>query len=304
MTETLTDAEGLTGAEERTGTGRLRVATPHVEAVPPSVSIVVPYFNPGDRLHATVERLVLALDDTGLSFEIITVSDGSTDHSPQTLDGFAEPLVRRVTYAENIGKGHALRTGLAMSNGRYVGFIDADGDLSPELFHSFLAVMNSEKADIVIGSKRHRNSSVRWTPLRRFYSSAHQLLVRGLFGLDVKDTQVGIKLMDRRVVDDVLPLLRENRFALDLELLVLARRLGHTRILEEPVRIEERLGSTISVRRAGRLLVDTFGVFTRLSVRRQYDAAIRSRSVGTVMGTGRPVAVTGTPSAVPSALSA
>lgn len=296
--------ETLTGAEPRTETEGLHGAAPQVEAVPPSVSIVVPYYNPGDRLRATVERLVCALDGTGLSYEIITVSDGSTDHSPHTLAGFAEPFVRRVSYADNIGKGHALRTGLAMSQGRHVGFIDADGDLSPDLFRSFLAVMISQEADIVVGSKRHRDSSVRWTPLRRFYSSAHQLLVRGLFGLDVKDTQVGIKLMDRRVVADVLPLLRESRFALDLELLVLARHLGYTRILEQPVRIEDRLDSTISVRRAWRLLVDTFGVFTRFSIRRQYDAAIRSRSVGSVTATRGSLTVTGTPATVSSALPA
>jgi glycosyltransferase involved in cell wall biosynthesis len=173
-----------------------------------------------------------------------------------------------------------VREGMARAKGALVGFIDADGDIPPEFFSSFVAAMRAEEPDLIIGSKRHPSSSVHWTPLRRLYSSGHQFLIRRLFSLDVKDTQVGIKLMRRQVVTDVLPLLQESRFALDLELLVLAQRLGYTRVLEAPVDIEERAASTISPKRAWRLLGDTLGIFVRLSVRHQYDDAIVSRAVG------------------------
>ena len=119
-----------------------------------------------------------------------------------------------------------------------------------------------------------------WTVLRRLYSWTHQHLIRVLFKLSVEDTQVGVKLLDRRVVADVLPLLRENRFALDVELLVLAKRLGYESIVEAPVRIDERTGSTVSLKRAWRLLLDTLKLFLRLSVRHEYDAAIATRSGG------------------------
>ncbi|MGO8861210.1 MAG: glycosyltransferase [Acidimicrobiales bacterium] len=251
----------------------------------PFASIVVPYYNPGDRLRSTVEQLVRVLEASKVSFEIITVSDGSTDGSPLTLDGFPETVVRRVSYATNVGKGHALRTGFALGRGRYLGFIDADGDISPEFVASFVSIMRAEEPEIIIGSKRHPDSAVHWTPLRRLYSWMHQRLIHRLFRLDVEDTQVGIKLMDRRVVTDVLPLLRESRFAFDLEFLVLARRLGYTRLVEAPVRIEERSGSTISLKRAWRLLADTLGLFVRLSVRHEYDVADASQS-------GRGVVVT------------
>jgi glycosyltransferase involved in cell wall biosynthesis len=313
VTETLTGSEADVATEGPREAGRpLETRLPAEEQVVdlPAVSIVVPFYNPGDRLRTTVERLIHALDGTALPFEIIAVSDGSTDGSPQSLDGFPDRVVRRVSYADNIGKGHALRTGLAMSRGRYVGFIDADGDISPDHLVTFLARMETDEADIVLGSKRHPGSSVRWTPLRRFYSWAHQFLVRCLFRIDVEDTQVGIKLMDRRVATDVLPLLRESRFALDLELLVLAKRMGHTHIVEEPVRIEERLDSTISMTRAWRLLLDTFHVFARLSLLRRDDAALGARrGTGSVAGSGGPVTITApaassapaAPSALPAA---
>jgi glycosyltransferase involved in cell wall biosynthesis len=237
------------------------------------VSIVVPYYNPGDRLRTTIAHMVRVLDASGMTFEIITVSDGSTDGSPFTLDGFPETVVRRLSFDRNTGKGHALRAGLGVARGRYLGFIDADGDISPEFLAPFVSIMRSMEPDIIIGSKRHPDSSVHYPPLRRLYSWGYQRLIHLLFRLNVKDTQVGIKLVDRRVIADVLPLLRESRFALDLELLVLAHRLGYTHIVEAPVRIDERFGSTISLKAVWLLLVDTVGLFVRFSIRHEYDVA-------------------------------
>jgi glycosyltransferase involved in cell wall biosynthesis len=249
------------------------------------VTIVVPYYNPGERLRSTVAQMVRVLDASQMRFEIIAVSDGSTDGSPFTLEGFPESIVRRLEF-DHVGKGHALREGLGMGRGRYLGFIDADGDISPEFLAPFVSVMVAERPDIIIGSKRHPESSVHYPPLRRLYSWGYQRLIHLLFRLNVKDTQVGIKLVDRKVIADVLPLLRESRFALDLELLVLARRLGYSKIVEAPVRIEERFSSTISVRAVWSLLIDTLAVFWRLSVVHAYDPAIDALRSGTATDTG------------------
>jgi glycosyltransferase involved in cell wall biosynthesis len=255
---------------------------PHITVLPDptlDVSIVVPYYNPGARLRTTVEHMVRVLDASGMTFEIITVSDGSTDGSPFTLDGFPDTVLR-LRFDTNVGKGRALRAGLGMGRGKYLGFIDADGDISPEFLAPFVSIMRTEEPDIIIGSKRHPGSSVHYPPLRRLYSWGYQHLIHLLFRLKVKDTQVGIKLVDRRVIADVLPMLRESRFALDLELLVLAHRLGYTRIVEAPVRIDERFGSTISLKAVWLLLVDTLGLFVRFDVLHQYDVALRARAEG------------------------
>jgi glycosyltransferase involved in cell wall biosynthesis len=240
------------------------------------VTIVVPYYNPGPRLRTTVEHMVRVLEASGMTFEIITVSDGSTDGSHFSLEGIGGSVVRQIVFDRNTGKGHALRVGLGMGRGRYLGFIDADGDISPEFLAPFVSIMQTERPDIIIGSKRHPESSVHYPPLRRLYSWGYQRLIYLLFRMNVKDTQVGIKLVDRAVIADVLPLLRESRFALDLELLVLARRLGYTRMVEAPVRIEERFGSTISLTAVWLLLVDTLALFVRFSVRKEYEPAIRA----------------------------
>jgi glycosyltransferase involved in cell wall biosynthesis len=264
--------------------GRGRGEEPALAEPTLDVTIVVPYYNPGSRLRSTVEHMVRVLDSSGMTFEIIAVSDGSTDGSHLSLEGFPESVVRRVEFDRNVGKGHALRMGLGMGRGRYLGFIDADGDISPEFLAPFVTIMRIEQPDIMIGSKRHPWSSVHYPPLRRLYSWGYQHLIHLLFRLKVRDTQVGIKLVDREVIADVLPLLRESRFALDLELLVLARRLGYDRVVEAPVRIEERFGSTISLKAVWVLLVDTLGLFIRFSIRREYEPAIAARRAGTGAG--------------------
>ncbi len=234
------------------------------------VTMVVPYYNPGPRLRVTVERMVKVLAGANVSFEVITVSDGSTDGSDASLSGLPPEVVRRVVLDHNGGKGQALRVGLAMGRGRYLGFLDADGDLPPELLEPFLALMTTQRPDIILGSKRHPLSSVHYPALRRMYSWGYQQLTRTLFHLTVADTQVGLKLLDRALVAAVLPLMVEERFAFDLELLVVARHLGYHRILEAPVRIEERFTSTISPGAVFGMLVDTISIFWRLRVRHTY----------------------------------
>jgi glycosyltransferase involved in cell wall biosynthesis len=238
------------------------------------LTVVVPYFNPGDRVRETVDELVRTLSTTGASFEVIAVSDGSTDGSEQALADLPSNLVRPVRLHHNSGKGEALRVGFTMGRGRFLGFIDADGDLPPEQVATLAAIAHESDAapDVVLGSKRHPGSEVVYPPLRRVYSWVWQQLVLALFGLHVRDTQTGLKLVRREVLADVLPRMLEKRFAFDLELLVVASHLGYRRFVEVPVRIRQRFGSTVSLRAVAGMLVDLFAIFYRLRISHFYDA--------------------------------
>lgn len=234
------------------------------------LSIVMPYFNPGPRLAGHVADVVAVLEDTGLSFEVIAVSDGSTDGSAESLGGLDASRVRRLALPVNVGKGEALRVGLREGRGRYLGFIDADGDIPAEQLGPFVDAIRTDSVDIVVGSKRHRDSDVVYPPLRRAYSWAYQQLVRLLFSLRVRDTQTGLKILRRDVLEAVLPRMFEKRFAFDLELLVVADELGYDRVQELPVRIERRFGSTIAVLAVLGIVTDTIGIWWRLRVRGRY----------------------------------
>lgn len=234
------------------------------------VTVVMPYYNPGPRLHETVERAVEVLRTTGASFEVVAVSDGSTDGCDSALHELPSDVVTRVILPTRGGKGQAVRAGLARGRGRYLGFLDADGDVPPELLAHFLGVVRSEQPDVVLGSKRHRASEVVYPPLRRLWSWGYQQLVRVLFHLDVADTQAGIKLVRREVLADVLPWMTQQGYAFDLELLVVARLFGHTDLVEAPVRIGRRFTSTVSPKVVAEMLGDTFAIWWRLRVLHAY----------------------------------
>ena len=240
------------------------------------VTVVVPYYNPGAALRTQVERILEVLDRSGAAYEVVAVSDGSTDGSERTIEDLRGDRLRLVTLPRNHGKGEALRVGLAMGRGRYVGFIDGDGDVDPTVLDPFLALVRTYEPDVVLGSKRHPLSDVAYPGLRRVYSWGFQQLVRGLFHLNIRDSQTGVKLVRREVLARALPRMAEKRFAFDLELFVVARHLGYRRFFEAPVSIEHQFTSTISFRSVRRMLVDTVNIFYRLRVLRFYDRPGRS----------------------------
>jgi glycosyltransferase involved in cell wall biosynthesis/O-antigen/teichoic acid export membrane protein len=237
------------------------------------LTVVVPYYNPGQLLIPTMGRLLAVLDNSGATYEVIAVSDGSTDGSDQELDTAlaGRPQLTNVVLARNQGKGAALRVGLARGRGRYLGFIDADGDLDPILLDSFQTMVRLYSPDIILGSKRHPLSEVDYPPLRRIYSWGYQQVVRLGFRLNIRDTQTGIKLIRRDVLAAVLPRMVEKRFAFDLELFVIARRLGYKRFLEAPIRLRHQFTSTVSWRSVYRSLLDTMAIWYRLRVLHFYD---------------------------------
>jgi glycosyltransferase involved in cell wall biosynthesis/O-antigen/teichoic acid export membrane protein len=237
------------------------------------LTVVVPYYNPGRLLVPTVERILSVLEASGATYEVIAVSDGSTDGSERELDALAarHPPLTNLVLAHNQGKGAALRVGLARGKGRYLGFIDADGDLDPLLLGSFQTMVRLYQPDIILGSKRHPLSEVEYPFIRRVYSWGYQQLVRLGFRLNIRDTQTGIKLVRRDVLAAVLPRMVEKRFAFDLELFVIARRLGYKRFLEAPIRLRHQFTSTVSWRAVYRSLLDTAAIWYRLRILRFYD---------------------------------
>jgi hypothetical protein len=252
-----------------------RPVSPLVEQAELDLTFVVPFFNPGNTLRPHLEEMVRVLDATGASYEILPVSDGSTDGSERTLVGLPAS-VRPIINDTNYGKGHALHVGLNEGRGRYLGFVDADGDIPAELLTGFVQVVLEQAPEIAIGSKKHPDSAVVYPVVRRAYSTGYQWLSRVLFGLSVRDTQTGLKILRRDVLAESLPRMLEKRFAFDLELLVVAHRLGYQDIVELPVVIQERLTSTVSWKSVLRILGDTMAIAYRLRLVGWYDEDPRS----------------------------
>jgi glycosyltransferase involved in cell wall biosynthesis len=240
----------------------------------PELSVVAPAFNQATTIAASLAEILRRLERRGLDFELIVVSDGSRDATYETVRrvAAADPRVRVLDYDRNLGKGFAVRTGSLAARGEWVAWIDSDLDLDPSRIAEFLARAKAESLDVVVGSKRHPDSDVAYPRRRRVYSWLYQMMVRALFALDVRDTQVGMKLFRREVLDRVLPVVLVKRYAFDLEVLAISRRFGFGRIAESPITLEYQFtGSGVGWRAIANALWDTAAVFYRLRLRRYYD---------------------------------
>jgi glycosyltransferase involved in cell wall biosynthesis len=235
------------------------------------LSVVVPAYREGPRIHDNLQRLLSELDQLDVDYEVVVVSDGNTDATASEAERVASARVKVLQYPVNRGKGFALSHGVGHSTGTLVTFIDADMELHPREIRHFIALMTERNVDIVIGSKRHPESRVHYPAFRRFQSIVYQLLIRLLFDVGVRDTQTGLKLFRRQVLAEILPLLAVKQFAFDLELLVVARHLGYTRIAEAPIELSYQFESTISPGAVYRILWDTAAIFYRLHITHYYD---------------------------------
>lgn len=239
-------------------------------------SLIIPVYKQQQAIRRDIEEIIGVLEGTGRNFEIIPVIDGYLDASLTEAKKVKDPRVRVVGYKTNHGKGYAVRYGFSFAKGDVIGFKDAGPDLKAAALPLMLAQFEFQKADIVMGSKRHPQSRGRYPTVRRILSWVYQKFTKILFGLDVTDTQVGMKIYQRSVLEDVLPRLLVKKFAFDIEMLAVAFHLGYRKIFEAPVEINLFSGkSSITLRSlvpiVNNMLKDTLAVFYRLKILRYYD---------------------------------
>lgn len=244
-------------------------------------SLIVPAYNQEKTIVENVKRLQLVLGELRYPSELIVVVDGKNDKTTARLRKAKFRNVKVLSYPDNRGKSYAIRFGMSHSKGDYVMFIDAGLDIDVNGISMLLEHMQWYEADVIVGSKRHPASLVNYTWQRKILSYGYYWFVKILFGVNVKDTQAGIKIFRRPVLVKILPRLVEKRFAGDLEMLVVTRHVGFRRIFEAPIKIDYELSSLTSaatVRSVYGIFMDTLAIFYRLHFLHYYDR-IRERSI-------------------------
>jgi glycosyltransferase involved in cell wall biosynthesis len=240
-------------------------------AATPLLTLIVPTYNGAPYIAANLRHITRALEATGALFEVLVVSDGSTDETVAAAEAGEDPRVQVLHYEQNRGKGYAICFGVPQARGRLVGWLDADLDIAPEAIVDAVARMKAAPLDAAIGSKRHPRSQVHYPIARRFFSWGFQLLVRLLFRVDVRDTQVGAKVFRRETLETVVPLLLIKQYAFDLEMLAVAAEFGFDRIEEIPIRLGYKFtGTGVNTQAVQRMFVDTLAIAYRIHVRHWY----------------------------------
>jgi len=244
------------------------------------VSIIVPSYNQEKTILKDVKRIYSVMEETRWDFEVILVSDGSSDKTLSEAKKFKGKNFHPYGYKTNKGKGYAVRYGMARAEGGYIAFIDSGMEIDPNGISMILEHMQWYNADIIVGSKRHPASRVNLSIIRKIYSWGYYLGVRLLFGLRITDTQVGLKVFKRGVLETVLPRLLVKEFAFDIELLTVANHLGFSRIYDAPVKMDLDFGEGSKIKKdififanpvVRLMLFDTLAVFYRLYILRYYD---------------------------------
>ena len=203
----------------------------------PTYSIVIPAYNEGTRLGATLEKVLTYVHAQGWEAEVIVVNDGSRDNTSDIVRAYAakDPALRLVENPGNRGKGFSVRIGMLTARGRVVIFSDADLSSPIEEAPKLLQALEAG-ADIAIGSRwlRAETQTQRQPLYRQVFGRVFNLLLRLTLGLQFKDTQCGFKAFKRPAVQAIFPLQKIERWGFDPEILYLARKFGF-KVHEVPV---------------------------------------------------------------------
>ncbi|MCL5667246.1 MAG: glycosyltransferase family 2 protein [Patescibacteria group bacterium] len=201
------------------------------------LSIVIPAYNEEQRIEHTLRDVAEFLKTQNFNYEILVVNDGSKDNTAEVVRNLEQsiPKLRLVDNKENHGKGWVTKQGMLEAAGDVRLFMDADNSTKVEEILKMLPLFE-QGYDIVIGSRRIVGSKIAvhqpW--IRDFQGSVFRLIVHTLVPLGVTDSQCGFKAFSAKASQSVFPLQRIYRWAFDVEILALARKMKFN-IKEVPV---------------------------------------------------------------------
>lgn len=142
--------------------------------------------------------------------------------------------------------------------------MDADLQIDPCDIDTFFNIMELYNADVVVGNKYHIYSNIEYPILRKIISFSYRILIKVLFNLPLRDTQCGFKLFKSSVIDKIIPVLKETRYCLDLEMLIVLRKKG-IRVADAPIYVKKQDNQgSVSLSNILVMFVDTIRVWGKM----------------------------------------
>ncbi|MFA6007706.1 MAG: glycosyltransferase family 2 protein [Candidatus Shapirobacteria bacterium] len=239
------------------------------------LSVIIPAYKQAKSIRQDMYSIYDTLEQIRYPYELILVVDG-TEVDSTYIEAKKCHLknLQILGYQHNHGKGYALRYAMARTKGDYVAFIDSGMEIDPNGLSIILEHMEWYHADVIVGSKRHPASQVNYPLDRKIISFGAYLISRFLLGINVHDTQAGLKIFRRPVLEKVLPRLLVKNYAIDLEILSVANRLGFKKIYEAPLKLNyvfQSLTHATGFKIIFNSLRDALAVFYRLRILHYYD---------------------------------
>jgi glycosyltransferase involved in cell wall biosynthesis len=208
-----------------------------------TLSIIIPAYNEEDAIANIIERCLKERENIVRNtpvedVEIIVVSDGSHDKTPEIARQFKE--ISLISYAKNRGYGAAIKAGFAKATGAIVSFLDADGTCDPNYFVKMCNTLIVEDADIVIGSRMTPESKM--PKVRRIGNLLYVALINLLGNTKITDSASGMRVIKKSSLEKIYPLPDGLHFTPAMSCRAVLDE--DIKILEIPMRYEERVGES------------------------------------------------------------
>ena len=198
-----------------------------------NISIIVPLYNEEESLPELTAWIKKVMDENQLSYEIIMVDDGSTDHSWKYIEDLSRqnPCIHGIKFRRNYGKSAALHCGFQVAQGDVVITMDADMQDSPDEIPALYQMIMSEDYDMVSGWKKKRfDPKSKTIPTKLFNATA-----RKFSGIHLHDFNCGLKAYKNKVVKSIEVYGEMHRY-----IPILAQQAGFTKIGEKVVQHRAR----------------------------------------------------------------
>lgn len=213
------------------------------------VSLVIPMYNEGSIINEALATFSEYMKKTFEDFELIFVDDGSTDGCGDLVEAAHEKdaRIRLCRYTPNRGKGYAVRTGVLAAEGDLILFTDCDNAYGEDAVGALADTLVKTGADIVVGSRNlSKDGYEGYTPLRKLASKTYIKVISIAAGFKLSDSQCGIKGFRRDIAKKIFSNCEVDRFAFDLEVIMIATKIG-AKIAEMPVKIINHRESTVHI---------------------------------------------------------
>jgi len=206
------------------------------------INIVIPVYNEEKILEKNISQ-VINYCQTNLKdiWQIIIADNASNDRTANLAKKLASQNSKIIYYyLPKKGKGLAIKQAWQNFPADFYVFMDADLSTDINALTKLITILKNNGADLVIGSRHLKESQLKRSWARIIISKIYNYLIKILFNCQIKDVANGFKAANQKIIADVLPLVKNNKWFFDSELVLLAN-FKKYRIKEIPINWQENL---------------------------------------------------------------
>lgn len=205
----------------------------------PHVSLIIPAYNEALRLPGSLRKVVEFTGGLSFSYEVLVVVERSTDGTLELARDVApkQANFQIIDNGPQRGKGHAVRSGMLAARGEHLFYMDADLSVPLDYVGFFLDYFAAHpEAQVLVGNRQHPESKITKSQslMRRKMGQTFNRILQTLALMEIRDTQCGFKAFRKRAAHEIFSRQKLDGFAFDVEILLLAQRLGF-KIADLPV---------------------------------------------------------------------